>query len=71
MFFVQFKCAPEHNILNRSETQIMTEHLRTKYTGVKSCIVGNHTCGGRRPLVAGCGTSEDLRWSYPQFVKWQ
>jgi hypothetical protein len=43
LLLVQLQCAPEIEILNQGQIQLMPNHLRSKDRGVENCVVGNHS----------------------------
>ena len=42
LLLVQLQCAPEIEILNQGQIQLMPNHLRSKDRGVEDCIMSNH-----------------------------
>ncbi len=43
LLLVQLQCAPEIEILNQGQIQLMPNHLRSENRGIEDCIMGNHS----------------------------
>ena len=42
LLLVQLQCAPEIEIPNQGQIQLMPNHLRSKDRGIEDCIMSNH-----------------------------